>query len=79
MARPRRQPCSSDAPRGPGLLVFLAPDAPGRDGFVESATAQAELNYGGDFVFSASYIGRFAAGDDVMFSVRQLHRPVGSV
>ena len=52
--------------------VFLEPDAAGRVGFIESASAQAELACGGDFRFSASYLGRFFTGDDVMFSARQL-------
>ena len=52
--------------------VFLLPGAAGQGGSIESATAQAELAHGGDFVFSASYLGRFAIGDDVTFSARQL-------
>ena len=52
--------------------VFLEPDAAGRVGFIESASAQAELASGGDFRFSASYLGRFFTGDDVIFSARQL-------
>ena len=46
--------------------VLFGRDAAGRDGFIESA--QAELNSGGDFRFSASYCGRFVAGDHVWFS-----------
>ena len=53
-------------------LVLLMPDAGGRLGVMESATAQAELDHGSDFVFSASYFGRFAVGDDVMFSARRM-------
>ena len=52
--------------------VFLEPDAAGRVGFIESASAQAELASGGDFRFSASYLERFFTGDDVIFSARQL-------
>ena len=52
--------------------VFLVPNAAGRDGFTDSATAQAELNCGSDFRFSTSYLGRVAVGDDVMFSARRL-------
>ena len=44
---------------------------------LESATAQAELARGGDFV-SASYLGHFTIGDDVTFSARA-HRLVGSI
>ena len=49
--------------------VFVEPDAAGRVGFIESASAQAELASVGDFRFSASYRGRFAEGDYVWFSV----------
>ena len=52
--------------------VSVEPDAAGRVGFIESASAQAELASGGDFRFSASYLGRFAEGDNVWFSARQL-------
>ena len=52
--------------------VFVEPDAAGRVGFIESASAQAELACGGDFRFSASYLGRFFTGDDVTLSARQL-------
>ena len=52
--------------------VFLEPDAAGSEGFIESASAQAELAYRFDFRFSASYLGRFFTGDDVTFSARQL-------
>ena len=47
------------------------PDAAGRNGFIESLSAQAELGNDSDFVFNASYLGRFAVGDDVWFSARQ--------
>ena len=57
--------------------VSVEPDAAGRVGFIESTSAQAELASGGDFRFSASYLGRFAEGDNVWFSARQL--PTGSV
>ena len=64
----------STASRGRRFVgqVLLAPDAAGRDGFIESSSAQAELNSGGDFRFSASCCGRFVAGDHVWFSARQL-------
>ena len=52
------------------VLVVL--DAAGRDGSVDSLSAQAELNSGGNFRFSASYWGRFVGGADVWFSARQL-------
>ena len=52
--------------------VFVEPAAAGRVGFLESVSAQAELAFGGDFRFSASYRGRFADGDYVWFSARQL-------
>ena len=56
--------------------VFVLLDAAGQGGFLESATAQAELAYDGGFVYSASYLGRFGIGDDVTFSAA--HRLVGS-
>ena len=52
--------------------VFLLPGAVGLGGFIESATAQTDLANRGDFVFSASYLGHSAIGDDAMFSARQL-------
>ena len=52
-------------------LVFFLLGAAGQGGFIEPATAQAEVAYGGDFVFLASYLGRFAMGGDVTFSARQ--------
>ena len=52
--------------------VFVEPDAAGSVGFLESVSAQAELAFEGDFRFSASYRGRFADGDYVWFSARQL-------
>ena len=58
--RPRpRQGSTALRGRRFGGQVFLEPDAAGRVGFIESASAQAELAYGGDFRFSASYLGRF--------------------
>ena len=52
--------------------VFVEPAAAGRVGFLESVSAQAELAFEGDFRFSASSRGRFADGDYVWFSARQL-------
>ena len=46
--------------------VFVEPDAAGRVGFIESVSVQAELAFGGDFRFSASYRGRFAEEDYVV-------------
>ena len=59
--------------------VFVEPDAAGRVGFIESASAQVELAYGGDFRFSASYLGRFFTGDDVILRSAAAHWSVGSV
>ena len=64
----------STAPRGRRFAgqVFLVPDAAGRTGFIECLSAQAELDTGSDFVCNGPYLGRFAVGDDVWFSARQL-------
>ena len=60
--------------------VFLEPDAAGCVGFIESASAQAELACGGDFQFSASYLGRFFTGDEVIvLRSAAAHWSVGSV
>ena len=55
----------------------MEPNAAGLDGITECPAAQAELGFRGDFAFSASYLGRFAVGDDVLFSVRQLPTACG--
>ena len=55
--------------------VLLVPDAGGRLGVIESATAQGELDHGSDFVFSESFFGRFAVDDDVLLFPPRL--PIG--
>ena len=50
----------------------ILPSIGGREGFIESLSAQCTLDFDGDFCFSPSYSGRFDVGDDVKFFARQL-------
>ena len=50
----------------------ILPSIGGREGFIESLSAQCTLDFDGDFCFSPLYSGRFDVGDDVKFFALQL-------